>query len=90
MVYSCLINFISFMPSLHAYYIRTHDTTFDACFLIQIYRYTWTYLCTPLGIHLVTRWGVSDSLGLACLDSKAWIEVEPSAEDQAYLSEQAD
>jgi len=34
--------------------------------------------------------GVFDSLGLACSASEAWIEVEPSAEDQFYLSEQAD
>jgi len=52
MIYSCLINFISFMPSLQAYYICTHGTTFDACFLI------WIYLCTPLGTHLATRWAV--------------------------------
>ena len=34
--------------------------------------------------------GSSDSLELACLGSEVWIKVEPSAEDQAYLSEQAD
>jgi len=90
MIYSCLIDFIRFMPSLHAYYVRTYDTAFDAYFLIRIYRSTCTYLCTPLGFHLATRWGVSDSLELACSDSEAWIEVEPSAEDQAYLSKQAD
>jgi len=41
----------------------------------------------PLGIHLPTHWGVSVSPELACSDSEAWIEVEPSAKDQAYLSE---
>ena len=71
------------MPSLHAYYVRTHDTAFDTYFLIRIYRYTCTYLCTPLGIHLVTRWIVSDSPRLACSDSEVWIEVEPSAANQA-------
>jgi len=50
-----------------------------------------------LSIHLYlslnTTWhspshsfgGISDSPRLACSDSEAWIEVEPSAEDQAYL-----
>ena len=90
MIYSCLIDFISFMLSLHAYNVCTHDTAFDTCVLIRIYRYTYTYLCTPVSIHRATRWGVSDSPEFACLDSKVWIEVEPSAEDQAYLSEQAD
>ena len=87
MIYSCLITFISFMPLSHAYYFCTHDTAFDVRFLIQIYRYICIHLCTPLGIHLATCCGVSDSPGLACSDSKAWIEVEPFAEDQAYLSE---
>ena len=36
-----------------------------------------------------TRWGASDSPGLACSGSEAWIEVEPSTEDQVYLSAQA-
>ena len=78
------------MPSLHVYYVCTHGIAFNACFLIWIYRYTCTYLCTPLSIYLATCWGVSDSLGLACSDSEAWIEVEPFAEDQVYLSEQVD
>ena len=82
--------FHQYMPLLHAYYFCTFDPTFDACFLIHIYRYTCIYLCTPLGIHLDTHWKVSDSPGLACSDSEAWIEVEPSTEDQAYLSAQAD
>jgi len=46
-------------------------TAFDACFLIRIYRYTYTYLCTPLGIHLVTRWEISDSPKFACSDFEA-------------------
>jgi len=33
--------------------------------------------------------GVSDSLELVCSGSEDWSEVEPSAEDQVYLSEQA-
>ena len=78
------------MLSLHAYYFCTFDTAFDACFLIRIYQYTYTYLCTPLGINLNTHWGVSDSPELACSGSEAWIEVEPSTEVQACLSEQAD
>jgi len=59
-----LIAFISFMPSLHAYYFCTHDIAFDACFLIRIYLYTCTYLCMPLGIHLATRWGLLTPLNL--------------------------
>ena len=55
MIYLGLIDFISFIPSLHTYYVCTHDTAFDACFLIQIYQYTCAYLCTPLGTHLATR-----------------------------------
>jgi len=34
--------------------------------------------------------GGPDSLGFVCSGSEAWIEVEPSTEDQAFLSEQAD
>jgi len=34
--------------------------------------------------------GGPDSLGLVCSGSEAWNEVEPSTEDQAYLSEQAE
>ena len=34
--------------------------------------------------------GGPDSLGFVCSGSEAWNEVEPSTEDQAYLSEQAD
>ena len=71
--------------------IPVHSTQlFDAYLLICIYQYTCTYLYMPLGIHLSIRWGVSDSSRLACSGSEAWMEVEPSTEDQAYLSEQAD
>jgi len=66
----------------------THVTAFDACLLIWII-YTHV-LYTSLGMHLNICWGVSDSPGLACSGSEAWIEVEPSTENQAYLSEQAD
>jgi len=66
-----LNRFIRSMHSLHTYYVHTHDTTFDACFLIRIYQYTCTYICTPSGIHLATRWEVSNSLELACSDSEA-------------------
>jgi len=83
MIYSCLIDFISFMRSLHAYYVCAHDTTFDVCFLIWIYRYTCAYLCTSLGTHLPLVGEFSDSPGLACSDTEAWIEMESSAEDQA-------
>jgi len=78
---SCPIDVIGFMLSLHACYAYTHHMAFDACFLIQIYRYTFTYLCTLLGIHLATRWRDSDSPGLACSGSEVWIEVELSAKD---------
>jgi len=46
------------------------------------------YLYIALGIHLNIRWGVSISPELACSGSETQIEVEPSTEDQAYLSEQ--
>jgi len=78
------------MPPSHAYYSCTRDTAFDAYLPIWIYQYIYTYLYMPLGIHLNICWGVSDSPGLVCSGSEAWIEVEPSTEDQTYLSEQAD
>jgi len=31
---------------------------FQCIFMIQIYRYTCAYLCTPLGISITTCWGV--------------------------------
>ena len=34
----------------------THDTIFDICFLIQIFRYMCYCLCTPLFFNLRTRW----------------------------------
>jgi len=34
--------------------------------------------------------GGPDSLGFVCSGSEAWIEVEPSTEDLAFLSGQAD
>jgi len=44
----------------------------------------------PLGCNLNICLGGSDSLEFVCSGSEAWIEVEPSTEDQAFLSEQAD
>jgi len=85
-----LNRFHQFMPSLPTYYFYTLDTAFYAYFLIRIYRYTCTYLCTPLGINVNTHCGVFDSPGLAYSGSEAWIEVEPSTEDQTYLSEKPD
>ena len=32
---------------------------------------------------------LSDNPGLACSDLEVWTEVDPSAEDQAFLEEQA-
>jgi len=55
MIYLCLIDFVSFILSLHAYYVCTPEMTFDACFLIQIYRCTCAYPCTSLDTHLATR-----------------------------------
>jgi len=52
-----------------------HDTIFNTCSLTQIYRYTCAYLCTSLGTHLATRWGVSDSPGPVCSDLRAWTVV---------------
>jgi len=37
-----------------------------------IYRYTCAYPCTSLGICHTTHWGVSDSPGSSCPDSRAW------------------
>ena len=76
----------------HAFYSYTHDLAFKCLFLIWIYLYTHThtYLCTPLSIHLNICWGVSDSPELACSGSEGSIEAEPSTEDQAYPSAQAD
>ena len=34
--------------------------------------------------------GGPDSLGFVCSGSEAWIEVEPSTDDRAFFSEQAD
>jgi len=79
-----------FISPSHAYYTCTPDTAFDYYYCLVISTPTYTYLCTTLGIHLNICWGVSDSLKLACSGSEAWIEAEPSTEDQAYLSAQAD
>ena len=38
---------------------------------IQIYRYTCAYPCTPLGIHQITRWRVSDSSRSSCPNFRA-------------------
>jgi len=35
-----------------------------SCSLTRIYRYTCAYLCTPLGIHRITHWGVLTPLDL--------------------------
>ena len=44
----------------------------------------------PLGCNLLYLLGGPDSLEFVCSGSEPWIEVEPSVEDQAFLSEQAD
>ena len=49
-----------------------HDTVFNTCSLIRIYRYTCAYPCTPLGIHHTTCWGVFDSPVSSCPDPGAW------------------
>ena len=42
-------------------------------FMIQIYRYTCAYLCSPVGIRITTRRGVlSDSPGSSCSGLGAW------------------
>ena len=53
-------------------YVCAYDMVFQHALLIQIYQYTCAYPCTPLGIHHTTHWGVSDSLGSACSDLRAW------------------
>ena len=65
----------------HILISHVHATQLLTLFLI------WIYLYKPLGFHLNICWGVSDSPGLACSGPEAWIEVEPSTKDQAYLSE---
>jgi len=40
--------------------------------------------------HFTTRWVASNFPGLACPDPGGWTEVNPSAEDQAYLVKQTD
>ena len=44
----------------------------------------------PLGCNLIICLGGPNSLEFVCSGSEAWIEVEPSTEDQAYFLEQAD
>jgi len=48
-------------------------------------------------LHILVIWFLfvlvgllSDNHGLACSDLEAWTEVEPSAEDEAFLEGQAD
>ena len=77
-----------FISPSHAYYTCAPDTAFDSYYSLVISTPTYTYLCMILGIHLNICLGVSDSPKLAS-DSEAWIKVEPSTENQAYLSEQA-
>ena len=69
---------------------------FFACLLCLYSRHSLLYMLFNLNLsvhvclslhttwHPTTRWGVSDSPKFACSDTEAWIEVEPSAEDQAY------
>ena len=45
-------------------YAYAHDMVFNTCSWIQLYQYTCAYLCTPLGIHHTTRWGVLTLLDL--------------------------
>ena len=51
--------FIGFYIGLYllasAYLCSRHS--FRCMIMIRFYRYTWTYLCTPSGIHITTRWG---------------------------------
>jgi len=53
-----LYRFYQIYAFIASYCFCSHDTVFDAYFLIQIYRYTCAYLCMPLGTHLATHWGV--------------------------------
>jgi len=77
------------MSPSHAYYTCTLTQSL-MLITVWLYQHTYTYLCMILDIHLNICWGVSDSPKLACSASKVWIKVEPSTEDQAYLSAQAD
>ena len=67
----------------------------SSCFhflLIDIHYVVLSFLFMSLS-HLAVACsllGGPDSLGVVYSGSEAWIEVEPSTEDQAFLSEQAD
>jgi len=52
-------------------YICAHNTVFNTCSLIRIYRYTCACPYTSRGTHLTTCWRVSDSPGSACPDPGA-------------------
>jgi len=64
----------SLTVSLPLLYACTHDTFFNTCLSIQIYRYTCACLCTPLGIYHTTRWEVLTPLNLhvQILDLGPW------------------
>jgi len=55
---------IYLLPPFLFFCICAHDTIFNACSWTRIYRYTCACLCTPLGIHHTTRWGVLTPLDL--------------------------
>ena len=54
------------------------DLSIHVCLSVHA---TWSYF--------TTRWVASDSPEPAYLDPGAWAKVDPSAEDRAYLAEQA-
>ena len=56
--------------------------TLDSVHMLLLIHVTW-FLFALVGL-------LSDNSGLACSDPKTWIEVDSSAEDQAFLEEQAD
>jgi len=51
----CLISLAIYLPASACLCSRY---SFQYIIMIQFYRYTWAYLCTPLGIHITTRRGV--------------------------------
>jgi len=54
----CILYLISLAISLLAPVYQCSWHSFQCMFMIQIYRYTFAYLCIPFGISITTHWGV--------------------------------
>ena len=78
----CLISLVMYLLA-SACLCSRHG--FQCMLMIQFYRYTYAYPCTPSGFRLTTRLGSSDSSGSSCPGPGAWTEGDHLAEDQAYF-----